>query len=737
MIRLAAIALGLAMLCPVAGLAAAQSTIGTITVPHVATAPSLNPAAPDAAWKDATHVQLTWDVAHQRPGSEPSSAFIATSGNDLYVRFDVTQREALLAQQHANDVGDGTDDEVWIDLWPDGPGGFYYQFAATSNGTHFQYSSENTAYAPTWESRGTARDGGFTVTMKIPMGVIRGAHPDGQWRVQFVRVIRSTGERQIWSYAPAQTNGDDVVYAGGAKGLRTLAVSRPQPRIAVYGLEAVGSAGAGLNTARMGADFSIPITRTSSFYGTIHPDFSNVEIDQATISPTAFARSYAETRPFFTQGANYYDRFDCDACPTIAQLYTPSIPTPNEGYAIEGHQGQASFGAFDALGTDRTDAAQAMQYVSRDSRWRISAQRVAADSPFYHDDVGTTGFTWGDNKHLSAYFDYGSDSGSNVALGNQAQRYDFGTYEYSNTAGVAFSERKVGFYYNPVDGFVQHPDIAGYAAYGAKIWLFNHSKINSIGVSAFIDRYHNFTGALDQTDNQILLDILTESRWDVQATVGSAYVLENNCATSPGNLITVTPVNYHLYAGCQLFTPASQNGLGITYHSGTANSPGNFPNHGSSSTPTSISFNTGSFGPGRVDSWTRVTTMRAGMRGTFSVEADDTRQYLSNGETNVQWLERFGYTYTLGADESIAFGVRRIIGTAPYLVTNAPASCVTVEPAYVQSPNCTGAWNLSFAFHKRTPHDDYYFAYGDASQLSTVPQWIAKWIHYFGAEKGT
>jgi hypothetical protein len=28
-------------------------------------------------------------------------------------------------------------------------------------------------------------------------------------------------------------------------------------------------------------------------------------------------------------------------------------------------------------------------------------------------------------------------------------------------------------------------------------------------------------------------------------------------------------------------------------------------------------------------------------------------------------------------------------------------------------------------------------AYGDASQLTTVPQFIIKWIHYFGAEKGT
>jgi hypothetical protein len=35
------------------------------------------------------------------------------------------------------------------------------------------------------------------------------------------------------------------------------------------------------------------------------------------------------------------------------------------------------------------------------------------------------------------------------------------------------------------------------------------------------------------------------------------------------------------------------------------------------------------------------------------------------------------------------------------------------------------------------PHDELYLAYGDASQLSTLPQLVVKLIHYFGAEKGT
>ena len=698
-----AVAVALGAFCTAARADADGAAAHALTIPTVAAAPPLDPKADVAAWSDAASVELPWDVQHQRPATEPSTARVETDGTNVYVRFDVQQRERLLAQQHTNDVGDGTDDEVWIDLWPSGNAGFYYQFAATSNGTHFQYSSENTAYAPTWTSFGAARDGGFTVTMKIPIGIMRGSGGSSGWKAQFVRIVRSTGERQIWSWGAAQTNGDDVVYAGAVAGLTQAASTRPRPRVAVYGLGGIGSSGSGLTTSRTGGDFSLPVTATSSVYGTIHPDFSNVEVDQQTISPTAYQRSYNEVRPFFTQGANFYEPFDCDACPGVNQLYTPAIPTPRDGYAFEGKQGAFSFAGFDAVGAGRTDGAAVMSYRTPDNRWRLSAQSVAANLPGVTDHVATAGLAFNDNKHVSGYFNYGSDSGTFVRDGARAQRYDLGAYYSTNTFGLAGAVRKIGAFYQPVDGFVQHSDIAGYALFENKILLFDaKSWLNSIQLATFVDRYHGSDGRFNQTDNMLQLDVLTRNRIDVNTTVGSAYLRLNS----------------------GVFTPISQNGIGVTWHSGTANTPGNNGNHGSSSTPTSVSYNQGRFGPGRVESWTRGTTMRAGMRGTLSLEADDTRGYEDGGSTNVQWLERLGYAYAAGPNSSFAVGVRRIVGTPPVV-------------DLTSLPSRTSAWNLSFAYHRRLPHDELYVAYGDASQLSTLPQLVIKLIHYFGAEKGT
>jgi hypothetical protein len=715
---------------------AGSTTIATMSIATVATPPPLDPKTAESTWVALTPLVLPWDVQHQRASSEPTTARLATDGKFFYARFDVKQREVLLQTQHANNVGDGTDDEVWIDFWPNGNRGFYYQFAATANGTHFQYSSENTGYQPTWQSYGTTYAGGFTITMQIPLNIIRGTGHGADWKLQFVRVVRSTGERQIWSYAPSQNNGDDVTFAGSMRGMAPALAAPAKPRVGVYGLGEVGSPVSGLSTSRIGADLSIPITQTASFFATLHPDFSNVEVDQATISPTAFARYYTEVRPFFTQADNYFDNFDCSVCPEIANLYSPSIPTPHQGYAIGGHQGQIQFAGFDAIGAGRSDAAQSLGYTSSDNRIRYFMERVSADcnlpattlcplgTTAIHDDTFANGISYSDGKHIDSYFNYGSDSGSQVSIPNQAQRYDSGVFLYNPTEGAAFSTRKVGLYYDPADGLVQHPDIAGYGAFGVKIWTFGPaSPLNSIGVASVFDRYHNHFGLLDQSDSTLILDALTRGRIDVQATIGSSYLLQDfSCS----------------FATC-VFSPISQNGIGITYHSGTVNNPGNFPSHGSSATPTFLTFNTGRFGPGRLDSWTRGTTMVASPRGTLSLEADDTRQYLDNGVTNVQWLERIGYTYAVNADSSFAVGVRRIFGTPPLVFTAAPVSCTTVE-TIVQAgaiAPCTGAWNLSFAYHRRLPHDELYVGYGDASQLSTTPSFVLKLIHYFGAEKGT
>lgn len=672
-----------------------------IAVPLVTSAPPVDGSLQHDAWKKAAAASLDWDLQGHKRAPQRTTAYIESDGKYLYVAFDARQDGAIAATQHTDDAGQGTDDDVEIDLWPGGSNGFLYQFISNPIGTHYQSSSENSGYRPQWWSSGTVGAGGYVVTMKIPLAAIHGANAK-TWLVQFARKVENTGDIDVWSYNANETDTTTSTYAGTLTGLHAVAV-RPQPRLELYGLGVAGGASVG-RAVRTGADLSIPFTATSSFYATIHPDYSNVELDQQSISPTAFRRYYSEVRPFFTQANAPYNNFNCDLCNGLTTLYTPAIPTPRDGYAVEGKQGPFTYGAFDAIGNGRTDTAQAFDWSNSSRTLRVSAQRVGVYDGSLTDTAQETGVDYSDQKHLAAWFNYGSDSGSNVADSSRAALYDFGAVWQSPTFIDAVTVRHAGQYFNPVDGFVWHPDIAGWGNYTSKAWLFpKGAALRSVTVSGVVDRYHDRTGELDQTDQSLDLDALTRGLIDVNLSSGSSYVRFTPNGT---------------------FYPVTQNGVSVTFGSGADNSNvNNGAQHGASATPTTIGFFTGRFGAGRLNAWTVSSTMKAMRLGLLTFETDANKQMMDVGPRYTQWLERVSYTYQANRDTSFALGVRRIVGTAPVLDA---------------LPQEEHGWNLSAAYHRTFGGvNEIYAVYGDASAFSTVPQFVVKWIRYFGAGKGS
>jgi hypothetical protein len=687
----------------------------TVPVSAAEAPPPLDPHASIARWSSGSApLSLTWDVAHKGPATEPTAVHVTTDGKFLYVRFDAKQRDAVVATQHSNDLVTGgsvgangniawsNDDAVWVDLWPTGPSGFEYQFEANADGAHNESSSENVAFSPQWESHGAIAAEGYTVTMAIPLGVIHGAHA-GTWRAQFVRYVRSTGALNVWTYIPAQTQPDDAEHAGRLvmpkASIRPLP---PSPRLATYGLGAIASASAGGNTTRSGADFSYPVTPTASFYATFHPDYSNVELDQTTIAPSVSARNYIETRPFFTQAASYYNNFPCAVCPAVRQLlYTPAIPTPSQGYAFEGKEGAFGFAAFDAIGDARNDAAAVLSYTSDDNHWQASVQHVQTDLPGIIDDANEVGVNWRDGRYLSANVDYATDIGTNVLEPSQGKAIEGGINWISQDLVLSAGFRNVGPYFDPVDGFNAHPDIAGYGLYAARLWQFGpQDALQSIAVNGMIDRYQGVAYGQSQSDNWLDLDVLTKSLWDVQVFSGSDY----------------------WRFGSQLEPVSQSSGFSLTYHSGSANNLQYYLAPGASSYPTQIKLFSGHYGNGFLNAWFRTSAIRVGNRGTLNLTLDSTQQYMNAGPNNIQWFEGVAYAYQIAANSSLAIGARRVVGYPP--IPNGGGNC---------EGKCS---NLSIAYHLRWKREELYAAYGDPNALVTVPQALFKLIFYAGAEKG-
>ncbi|HET9392757.1 MAG TPA: DUF5916 domain-containing protein [Candidatus Rubrimentiphilum sp.] len=668
--------------------AAAQTASQTFTIPSVTTSapPKIDGTIDDPAWKNAAHVQLAWDFTFRRPAAEATDAYLLMDQKYLYVAFVAKQTEPIVATQHSNDQPLGADDVVRIYLWPAGDQGFEYGFVTNPVGARFQFSGENAAFSPVWDSAVKTTPDGWSATMRIPLNIMRG---DGRktWRVQFDRRIRNSNQVTEWAHAESQGGTDSSIYAGYLNGMTVSANSvRAKPRLNVYELGQYASAAAGGSTSRVGADLAVPITQTASLVATFHPDYSNVELDQQTISPSAFPRRFQEVRPFFTQGAGFYNNFNCNDCVDIG-LYTPAIPTPTTGYAVEGTQGTYSFGAFSSLGVRRTDSAQAVTWRRPDRRAAILFQRQGVDMLGLH-DVATFGQFQISNAHnFSVYTTLGQQTGTLVPHPGNGNYAEYGFNLYTPKSGIFGAYHEVGSEFGPVDTFSSFNDVKGPTVYAYREFDFGPKAfVQSLVLSHDFQLYHSHAGALNYFNYSSAISIQTRNKFYVELDLGSNYL---NFGGVPGGF-------------------DNQDGLYISYG-------------GNTSTPIIFSYYLGRFAAGYLHSITRSASFKVGPRGTLTLQANNTRDALDNGTLLQQWLERVSFGYQIAPGETFAIGVRKIIGTGP--------------PFFGPGRFINGT-NLSIALYKRIPHAEIYFAYGDPNQLQTRHDVILKLIQYLGADKG-
>lgn len=706
--RAANFTLALALLtCAPAAYAAGTPT--SIAVPVLTAEPPMDGTISDG-WSNAAKVSLDIDFTYRRAAAEPTTVYVAQDDSSLDIAFDVSQKEPQVSAQVTNSSSVISEDYVGVYLNPQGTTGISYGFFANPHGARYQTSSENTAYTPQWTAVSKQTPKGYGVTMRIPLDIIRNGGSTS-WRAQFVRATVATNGLSVWTYDPRPQSPSDPAFEGTLTGIGSQShqTARPKPRVQLYGLGELTTPANGGNTSRLGADFSLPISPTASFVGTLHPDYSNVEIDQQTIAPTAFERQYIEVRPFFTQVASYFnDHTSCSDCPVT--LYTPAIPTFSQGYAIEGTQGRLSFAAFDALGESRDDNAQTINYTYEDpsTAYGLYAQRVGVSVPGLNDVTTTFNAGYLDQKtHFLAYVNSGQDRGTDVtdpAIGNYLEG---GVGYVTPTAVSVLNYQSIGAQFDPIDGYVPQTDIAGYEFYSQKTLNFSPgAPLHDISGNLFYARYNNRFDQIAQTDGNL------QFNFDFK------------------NLMTV-----HVYGGSSgirvfdgEFLPFASNGVLVGYK---VNTP----------TPTYVQYTGGEYYHGKLDAWTYLATLPIVRRVHLGLETDeDQYQTAWPGEqSGTQWLERASLDWQFTREAQFDIGVRRIIGpnlpnSFQPLSYDSPPICL----ANPYNPGCfVDASNVTVAFHFLTSKNEFYLVYGDANDLSTEPALFLKWIRYIGAEKGT
>lgn len=636
-------------------------------------------------WDKASAVSMEHEITYGKfPSGETTSMRFLTDRTYLYVRYDVSQSSPITDTQRTDGIGWGTDDGVGIVLWPGGRSGYSYTFESNPSGTHYQYSTENTAFHPNWFTVGRRTAAGYEVVLQIPLSILKGDGRD-QWLMNLYRTVARTTQMFVWSYSPQEGRDLGSQYAGVLSGMKTLSKSdrkKAAARASIYGLGEVQPSSYGGSTSRIGGDFSVLVAPRISVFGTVHPDYSNVEVDQQTIAPTQFPRVYYEVRPFFTQAQSFYNPSG------FSDLYTPAIPAPSWGLAFEGISGLFQAAGFDAQSSSRDDNAFVSSYTTPNQALGLSFQRVQASYSGVFDATTTESAAYNNQHDLTIYGSTATDSGTNDLQANMNHNSFVGTSLYGPKANLTLNYLSTDLYYNPVDGYVAHPDVHGFNYSGSREFDFTPtSAVIRVSAYAYGDLYRDHLGSIDQSDDYLSATVTTKRMLSISMSTGSNYLFEQGFG----------------------MTPFTQQGPTLSWALNPA-------------LPSDIGVRDGHYYNGLLHSDFADSTIalgRASRSLTFNYYATDFDSPTVRQAR--QTLFRAAINWQLAKTGSVTLGWRQISGSQPYF---------SPQP-YVKGDN------FSAAYVQRLSIGNLYLVYGDPNAFSTQPSFILKFVHYILGQEGT
>ncbi len=280
----------------------------------------------DAAWRTATPATefMQTEPDDGSPASERTEVRIVYNDRAIYIGARLHDRGAIASRLGRRDGN--LPDVDWFAVSLDG----YHdhlaaaKFAVNPSGVVRDelMSGSNTfggdaSWDPVWQAKTQVDSGGWTVEMRIPLSQLRFAGGADEWGIQLERRIGRKNEHAVFSYSSRLVRGGVPRY-GHLRGMGGTTARTQQIELRPYSLakgdfrSPFQNSGAGYpnpyrdgsrQTAGYGVDLKYLPTSNVTIFGTVNPDFGQVELDPAVLNLSAFEVRFQERRPFFVEGS--------------------------------------------------------------------------------------------------------------------------------------------------------------------------------------------------------------------------------------------------------------------------------------------------------------------------------------------------------------------------------------------------------------------------------------------------
>jgi len=272
-----------------------------------------------------------------------------------------------------------------------------FVFATNPNGAEFdalitdESGAFNADWRTVWTVRGQRRLDGWSAELAIPFRSLRypSTPPLDGWGFNVWRMIRRKNEQALWTAWSRNVGGfHRVSQAGRLEGLNDLPRARQNIEVKPYGLVGLTQEQVRNGALDSTGDFDVGLDAKWEVRpgvvadATIHPDFAQIEVDEAQVNLTRFDLFFPEKREFFLENAGIFDFGwrGFDETPPFLLFFSRRIgiadddasPIPvRGGVRVSGRAGRQTVGFLDMFtgpGAGQPSANYGVLRVKRDLR---------------------------------------------------------------------------------------------------------------------------------------------------------------------------------------------------------------------------------------------------------------------------------------------------------------------------------------------------------------------------------
>jgi len=335
----------------------------TYNIPRVTLSPNIDGVLDEGEWSKAYQIELNYEVS---PGDSikptvKTTAYMMEDGENIYFAFKAydPDPEKIRAFIQERD-GIFRDDfvGVMLDTFNDERRG--YEFFVNPMGSQgdltrddTQNQNEDSSWNTVWDSAGRVVADGYIVEISIPFRALRyKADLEKQtWGIEFLRIYPRDSRAVITERATDRKLDCTFCASNKITGMAnleskstnfdftpTVTYSNSEDRSSIPGSEWSG----GSDNVELGADIRWAVTEDWIINATFNPDFSQVEADAGQLDiNTTFSLFYPEARPFFLDGAEYFNSMN-------RLVHTRNIADPDYGFKLTGKKNGYSLGLISA-----------------------------------------------------------------------------------------------------------------------------------------------------------------------------------------------------------------------------------------------------------------------------------------------------------------------------------------------------------------------------------------------------